>query len=498
MSFGVDLGTTNSAAALVTTDSGAMRILCAPNAHGRTTTPSVVSYLREDNQEEVSVLVGRDAQERANSDTRNTFRSIKRFLGRSMLDVIHGGMCSGDAEKVHELVPFQLNGSLDDKLGHINCTVACPALGRDLKCEEVSAEILAVLKRDVSKQAGCDVEQAVIAVPAYFDARQREATREACKLAGIDLLRIVDEPTAAAVAYGYGRRPGGEDETSAWWDEVRNTLGWASAPSELAAKEDDLLLCVFDLGGGTCDVSLLACGDGVFEVLSTAGDSQLGGDDFDQRIASVLLGEISATHGESTAAAIRGDATSMALLVKAAEEAKVSLSTEHETTVILETLNHTDGDCKVLLTREQMQAACAPLIARCIKVLLEAFEDAETTEGDPFTPRMLDGVILVGGATSMPIVRSAVAGFCTGGKPGTLGDPNDAIFAKARVDPDEAVALGAAIHAASLSNSGVNRRDVVVLDDQMGLEEIQLLEAKMDETMRRSGLQGLNFDNDVL
>ena len=297
------------------------------------------------------------------------------------------------------------------------------------------------------------------------------------------------QPTAAAVAYGYGRSAENASGDGGWWDTVRDSLGWPSAPAALADRDGDLLLCVFDLGGGTCDVSLLACGDGVFEVLSTAGDSQLGGDDFDQRLVDALLADLGEAHGDGAATAVRNDPVAMARLVEAAEAAKVALSDDLETHVRVPGLVNGE-DLDVALERDRLNAICAPLVARCVRVLAEAFKDAETAEMMPVTPAAIDGVILVGGATAMPIVRSAVAGFFDG-KPGSLGDASADVFARARVDPDEAVALGAAIQAASLVGYGsVDRRDVIVLDDQASVEDMQLLAAKVDDSLQRHGLGG--------
>ncbi|TMK21743.1 MAG: molecular chaperone DnaK [Actinobacteria bacterium] len=361
---GIDLGTTNSVVAVL--EAGEPTVI--PNAEGARTTPSVVAFSKAG-----EILVGEVAKRQAITNPDRTIRSIKREMGRK-------------------------DWSLDVD-------------GKKWTPQEISAQILGKLKRDAESYLGDKVTQAVITVPAYFDDSQRQATKEAGTIAGLEVLRIINEPTAAALAYG------------------------------LDKKKDETVL-VFDLGGGTFDVSLLEIGDGVFEVKATHGDTHLGGDDWDQRVIEWLTTQFKNKHGVDLAQ----DRMALQRLKEAAEKAKIELSQTTETTINLPFVTATaEGPLHLeeKLTRSEFERLTADLLARCKGPFTMAVKDAG------IDVKAIDHVILVGGSTRMPMVQSLVREL-TGGKEPHKG-----------VNPDEVVAIGAAIQAGVLKG---DVKDVLLLD----------------------------------
>jgi molecular chaperone DnaK len=361
---GIDLGTTNSVVAFL--EAGDPVVI--PNSEGSRTTPSVVAFSKAG-----EVLVGEVAKRQAITNSDRTFRSIKRFIGENWK--------SPDID------------------------------GKKYTPQEISARTLMKLKRDAEAYLGDTVTQAVITVPAYFDDSQRTATKEAGQIAGLDVLRIINEPTAAALAYGLDK--GAEDET----------------------------VLVFDLGGGTFDVSVLEIGDGVFEVKSTHGDTKLGGDDWDQRIIDWLVQEFKSAHGVDLSA----DKMATQRLKEAAEKAKIELSQVQQTQINLPFITATaEGPLHLdqSLSRAKFQEMTADLIERCRVPFEQALKDAGVSKGQ------LNHVILVGGSTRMPAVQDLVVGL-------TGKEPNKS------VNPDEVVAVGAAIQAGVLRG---DVKDVLLLD----------------------------------
>ncbi len=361
---GIDLGTTNSVVSVL--EGGDPVVI--PNSEGARTTPSVVAFSKTG-----EVLVGEVAKRQAITNPDRTFRSIKRHMGEDWK--------SPDVD------------------------------GKHYTAQEISARILMKLKRDAESYLGDSVNQAVITVPAYFDDAQRTATKEAGTIAGLEVLRIINEPTAAALAYGLDK--GSEDET----------------------------ILVFDLGGGTFDVSVLEIGDGVFEVKSTHGDTMLGGDDWDQRIIDWLVKQFKSAHGVDLSA----DRMAAQRLQEAAEKAKIELSQVQSTQINLPFITATaDGPLHLdeSLTRSKFQEMTADLIERCRKPFEQALSDAGVEKGE------LNHVILVGGSTRMPAVTELVQEL-------TGKDPNKT------VNPDEVVAIGAAVQAGVLRG---DVKDVLLLD----------------------------------
>ena len=361
---GIDLGTTNSVVAVL--EAGEPVVI--PNSEGARTTPSVVAFSKAG-----EVLVGEVAKRQAITNSDRTFRSIKRHMGE--------GWKSDDID------------------------------GKKYTPQEISARTLMKLKRDAEAYLGQAVTQAVITVPAYFDDAQRTATKEAGQIAGLEVLRIINEPTAAALAYGLDK--GGEDEK----------------------------VLVFDLGGGTFDVSVLEIGDGVFEVKSTHGDTHLGGDDWDQRVIDWLVQQFKAAHGVDLAA----DRMASQRLKEAAEKAKIELSQVQQTQINLPFITATaEGPLHLdeTLSRAKFQEMTADLIERCRIPFEHALKDAGISKGE------LNHVVLVGGSTRMPAVTDLVQSM-------TGKEPNKS------VNPDEVVALGAAVQAGVLRG---DVKDVLLLD----------------------------------
>jgi molecular chaperone DnaK len=383
---GIDLGTTNSVVAVM--EGGDPVVI--PNAEGNRTTPSVVAFTKNGER-----LVGQTAKRQATINPENTFYSIKRFIGRNFDEI--------DVER--DMVPFKVTkGQRNDVRLHSNQT------GKEYAPQEISAMVLQKLKADAEAYLGEPVTQAVITVPAYFNDSQRQATKDAGKIAGLDVLRIINEPTAAALAYG------------------------------LDKKKDETIL-VFDLGGGTFDVSVLEVGDGVIEVKATNGDTHLGGDDYDQRIVNWLIEEVRKDQGID----LGKDRQALQRLKEAAEKAKIELSSMSETEVNLPFITADASGPKHLqlkLSRAKFEQLTQDLTER----LKGPFNQAITDAG--IKPGQLDEVVLVGGSTRMPVVQNLVRQL--GGK-----EPNKS------VNPDEVVAIGAAIQAGVL---GGDIKDVVLLD----------------------------------
>ncbi|BAC09285.1 molecular chaperone DnaK [Thermosynechococcus vestitus] len=382
---GIDLGTTNSCVAVM--EGGKPTVIA--NAEGFRTTPSVVAYTKNGDR-----LVGQIAKRQAVMNPENTFYSVKRFIGRRFDEVTH------EATEVSYKV-LNVNG---------NVKLDCPALGKQFAPEEISAQVLRKLKEDASKYLGEEVTQAVITVPAYFNDSQRQATKDAGKIAGLEVLRIINEPTAASLAYG------------------------------LDKKANETIL-VFDLGGGTFDVSILEVGDGVFEVLATSGDTHLGGDDFDKKIVDYLAESFRAQEGID----LRKDRQALQRLTEAAEKAKIELSSVMQTEINLPFITATQDGPKHLdmtLTRAKFEELCSDLIDRCRVPVEQALKDAKLSKDQ------IDEVVLVGGSTRIPAIQELVKRLL--GK-----DPNQS------VNPDEVVAVGAAIQAGVLAGEV---KDILLLD----------------------------------
>ena len=382
--IGIDLGTTNSCVSVM--EGGEPKVIA--NAEGFRTTPSVVAFAKNGER-----LVGLVARRQAVTNPTNTLYSIKRFMGRRFDEVA--------GEK--KLVPYEV-------ISGPNGDVRVKASGGEFSPAEISAMILQKMKQTAEDYLGEKVTEAVVTVPAYFNDSQRQATKDACRIAGIDAKRIVNEPTAAALAYGLD-------------------------------KKADEKVAVFDLGGGTFDISILEIGDGVFEVRSTNGDTHLGGDDFDQKIIDWLASEFQKQEGID----LRKDPMALQRLKEAAEKAKCELSGTMSTDVNLPFITADQNGPKhlnVTLTRAKLEQIVSDLIERCRGPVLQALKDAD------LTPSQIDEVVLVGGSTRMPRVQELVKELF--GKEPHKG-----------VNPDEVVAIGAAIQGAVLSG---DVKDVVLLD----------------------------------
>ena len=382
--IGIDLGTTNSVVAVMEGDTPKVLI----NSSGNRTTPSVVGFTEKGER-----LVGQQAKHQQVTNPRNTVFSIKRFMGRRHEEV-------ASEEK---LVPYEVTGGGKD-------FVKVKIRGEEYTPQQISAMILGELKRTAEDYLGETVTEAVITVPAYFNDAQRQATKDAGEIAGLTVKRIINEPTAAALAYGLEKK----------------------------ANEK---IAVFDLGGGTFDVSILDVGDGVFEVLSTNGDTHLGGDDWDQILINHLVSQFKSREGVD----LSGDPMAMQRLKEAAEKAKVELSNSQETTINLPFITATNEGPKHLqetLSRSKFESLCDGLFERLKKPCLEAIKDAGLDTSK------IDEIVLVGGSTRMPRVQ-AIAKEIFGKTPNKS------------VNPDEVVAVGAAIQGGVLSGSV---KDVLLLD----------------------------------
>jgi len=382
--IGIDLGTTNSCVAVM--EGGDPKVIA--NAEGFRTTPSVVAFTKSGER-----LVGLVARRQAVTNPKNTIYSIKRFMGRKYAEV----------QSEMKLVPYEV---IQGPNGDARVKVE----GKEYSPPEISAMILQKMKQTAEDYLGEKVTEAVVTVPAYFNDQQRQATKDAGRIAGLDVKRIINEPTASALAYGL-------------------------------EKKKDERVAVFDLGGGTFDISILEIGDGVFEVRSTNGDTHLGGDDFDQRVIDWLAEEFKKQEGID----LRRDPMALQRLKEAAEKAKSELSSTLETDVNLPFITADQAGPKhmnIRLTRAKLEQIVDDLVERCRPPVMQALKDAGVT------PQQIDEVILVGGATRMPKVQELVK----------------AIFGKEPhkgVNPDEVVAVGAAIQGAVLAGEV---RDVVLLD----------------------------------
>ena len=383
---GIDLGTTNSVVAAI--EGGKPNVIA--NAEGLRTTPSIVAYTKKQ-----ELLVGQIAKRQAVINPENTFFSIKRFIGSKDIEV------SEDARRL----PYKVVNDPNN-----NIKIKCTTLDKEFSPEEISAQVLRKLVNDASDYLGQKVTQAVITVPAYFNDSQRQATMDAGKIAGIEVLRIINEPTAASLAYG------------------------------LDKKQNETIL-VFDLGGGTFDVSILEVGDGIFEVLATAGDTSLGGDDFDKVLVNWLLSQFE----EKENINLENDIQALQRLTEAAEKAKMELSTVAETNINLPFITADKTGPKHIeevLTREKFENLCQTLIQRCKIPVEKALQDARLDKAD------INEVVLVGGSTRIPAIQNLVEEL-------TGKTPNKT------VNPDEVVAIGAAVQAGILAGE---IKDILLLD----------------------------------
>jgi molecular chaperone DnaK len=384
--IGIDLGTTNSVVSVM--EGGDPVVI--PNAEGTRTTPSVVAYTKDNER-----LVGQVAKRQAVTNPSNTISSIKRFVGRK---------CS-EVKSERKLVPYEIECDAQDRV-----QVKVPNAGKTFTPPELSAMILQKMKQTAEDYLGTDVTQAVITVPAYFNDAQRQATKDAGKIAGLEVLRIINEPTAAALAYGLD-------------------------------KKSEEKIAVFDLGGGTYDISVLELGDGVFEVKATNGDTHLGGDDFDQRIIDWLVTEFKKDQGID----LSQDPMALQRLKEAAEKAKCELSSTSQTDINLPFITADQSGPKhlnVSLSRSKFEQMVDDLIERTMEPMQKALADAG------LEPSEIDEVILVGGSTRIPKIQDTVRDFF--GKEPHKG-----------VNPDEVVGIGAAIQGGVLAGDVT---DVLLLD----------------------------------
>lgn len=423
--IGIDLGTTNSVVAVM---EGSQPVVIV-NQEGKRTTPSVVAFKLDGER-----LVGELAKRQAVMNPQNTIYSIKRFMGKTYDEAID------DVKRM----PYKVErGSNNMVVVHIGDKVYTP--------QEISAMILTKLKKAAEDYLGQPITEAVITVPAYFNDAQRKATKEAGEIAGLNVRRIINEPTAAALAYGVDKR-------------LKNGK-----------------IAVFDLGGGTFDISILEVGDGVFEVLSTSGDTHLGGDDFDMRIVNWLVEEFLHEEGVD----LRKDPRAMQRLREASEQAKIELSNQTSTEINLPyiTIDPQKGPLNLqkTLTRNKFESLCEDLYERCLEPCRKALQAAK------LSPKDIDEVVLVGGSTRMPRIQQLVRDFF--GK-----EPNKS------VNPDEAVALGAAVQAGVLSGEvqGVLLLDVIPIS--LGVETLggvftKLIEANTTIPTRRTEIFSTAADN---
>nr|QWK42233.1 Hsp70-type chaperone [Postelsia palmaeformis] len=395
--FGVDLGTTNSVAAVM--EGGQPTVV--NNTEGLRTTPSIVAYTKNKD-----LLVGQIAKRQAVINPENTFSSIKRFMGSKFSEL----------SKESKEVSYKLVGDNKD-----NVKIVCSNMDKQFSPEEISSQILRKLSNDVSLYMGQTINEAVITVPAYFNDAQRQATRDAGRIAGLEVKRIINEPTAASLAYGL-------------------------------EKKNNELVIIFDLGGGTFDVSLLEVGDGVFEVLSTSGDTKLGGDDFDRKIVDFILAKFEKVEGINLAS----DPQALQRLTEAAEKAKIELSNLSETTINLPFITaNQDGPKHIeeILTRGKFEELCEDLINRCRLPVEAAIKDARVDRNT------INELVLVGGSTRIPAVQNLVYKIVEK-------------EANQTVNPDEVVAIGAAVQGGVLAGEVKNILLLDVTPLSLGVETL--------------------------
>ncbi len=402
--IGIDLGTTNSVVAVM--EAGTAKVI--PNEEGQNTTPSVVAFTKDGKR-----LVGVLAKRQAVTNPENTIYSVKRFIGHKFDEI----------GKELTYVPYKVAKKA-------NGDIAIVAQGKEYSPEEISAAILSKLKQSAENYLGTPVKQAVITVPAYFNDAQRQATKDAGKIAGLEVMRIINEPTAAALAYGLDKKKNG-------------------------------IIAVFDFGGGTFDVSVLEIHDGVIEVKSTNGDTHLGGDDIDQKIMTYLVDEFKKESGID----LKNDRMALQRLKEAAEKAKIELSSMHETEINLPYITADASGPKhfhMKLSRAKLESLCSDIFERLLKPCKQAMEDAGVKKDQ------IDEVLLVGGSTRMPKVQQLVKDFF--GK-----EPNKS------VNPDEVVAIGAAVQGAILAGEVT---EVLLLDVtplSLGIETLGGVATKLIE-----------------
>ena len=426
---GIDLGTTNSVVAVM--EGGKPTVIA--NSEGMRTTPSVVGFNKDG-----ELVVGQLARRQSVLNPENTFYGVKRFVGRQYAEL----------QPESKRVPYTIKR---DELGNVK--IRCPKLKKEFAPEEVSAMILRKLAEEAERYLGEVITGAVITVPAYFNDSQRQATRDAGRIAGLDVLRIINEPTAAALAYGL--------------DERRPQT-----------------IMVFDLGGGTFDVSILDIGDGVFEVRSTSGDTQLGGNDFDRRIVNWLADQFLEQEGVDLR---KSDRQALQRLTEAAEKAKIELSSLSVTEINLPFITATEDGPKhieIKLNRAKFEELCGDLVSRLRRPLKRAISDAG------LGPMDIDEVVLVGGSTRIPMVQDLVRSYVD-------LEPNQ------NVNPDEVVAIGAAIQSGILTNEV---KDILLLDVtplSLGLETIggvmkKLLPRNTTIPVRRSDVFSTGENNQTV
>ena len=424
----IDLGTTNSVVAVM---EGGKPVVIA-NSEGMRTTPSMVGFSKDG-----ELVIGQMARRQAVLNPQNTYHSVKRFIGRKYNEL------TNESKQVPYTIRRNNNG---------NIKLACPRLNKDFAPEEISGFILRKLAEEAERYLGEPVTSAVITVPAYFNDSQRQATRDAGKIAGLEVLRIINEPTAASLAYG------------------------------LDQKTSQKIL-VFDLGGGTFDVSVLEVGDGVFEVKSTSGDTQLGGSDFDKRIVDWLAEQFLKDEGID----LRKNRQALQRLTEAAEKAKIELSGVSVTDINLPFITATENGPQHIekkLTRPQFEDLCSDLVSRLQRPLKRVMNDAK------LTPVQIDEVVLVGGGTRMPMIKSLVRSLID-------KEPNE------NVNPDEVVAVGAAIQSGILAGEV---KEILLLDVtplSLGLETIggvtkKLIPRNTTIPVRRSDIFSTGENNQTI